>query len=107
MLPHIFAGYMYICMYDPVTWSDILTYDGEGDEPVQGGVPGPGHLALVLTRVPGPGVPDHQGELWPAATDQRLVAGVQGVGDVVHGQQLRDRGGVTEPGDLQHGVYKD
>ena len=40
-----------------------LTYDGEGDEPVQGGVPGPGHLALVLTRVPGPGVPDHQGEL--------------------------------------------
>lgn len=90
-----------------MTWSNILTYDGEVDESVKGGVSGSWHLALVLTRVSGPHISDDQGELRPAATDQGLVAGVQGVGDVVHGQQLRDWGGVTEPGDLQHVVYKD
>ena len=41
----------------------VLTYDGEGDELVQGGVSGPGDLALVLTRVPGPRVLDDQEEL--------------------------------------------
>ena len=44
-----------------------LTDDGEVDAPVEGAVPGPGHLALVLAAVPRRHVADHQQELRPAS----------------------------------------
>ena len=44
-----------------------LTDDGEVDAPVEGAVPGSGHLALVLAAVPRRHVADHQQELRPAA----------------------------------------
>ena len=44
-----------------------LTDDGEVDALVEGAVPGPGHLALVLAAVPRRHVADHEQELRPAA----------------------------------------
>ena len=62
----------------------------------------PRHLTLELTTVLVLHVLDQHHELRPGAVDDGPVARVEGGGDVVDGQQLRDGTGemVPEPGDL-------
>ena len=63
------AGIVRTADKEPRYWLVLvrLTDDGEVDAPVEGAVPGPGHLALVLAAVPRRHVADHQQELRPAA----------------------------------------
>ena len=63
---------------------------------------GPRHLTLELATVLVLHVLDQHHELRPGAVDDGPVARVEGGGDVVDGQQLRDGTGemVAEPGDL-------
>ena len=69
---------------------------------VKGAVLRPRHLTLELATVLVLHVLDQHHELRPGAVDDGPVARVEGGGDVVDGQQLRDGTGevVSEPGDL-------
>ena len=60
---------------------------------VKRAVLGPRHLTLKLPAVLVLHVLDDHHELCPGAADDRPVAWVEGGGDVVDGQQLRDGAG--------------
>ena len=69
---------------------------------VEGAVLRTGDLTLKLAAVLVLHVLDDHHELRPGPADDSSVAGIEGGGDVVDGQQLRDGAGgvMTEPGDL-------
>lgn len=59
------------------------------------------HLTLVHAGIPRSDISDYQEELCPVTRDHGLVAGVEGVGDVVDCHEIWDRCAVAQPGDLQ------
>ena len=81
----------------------IQTYNLEVNLLVKGAMLGPGDLTLKLPAILVLDVLDDHQELCPGSADHSPVARVEGGGDVVHCQQLRDGAGdvVTEPGYLR------
>ena len=77
--------------------------------PVQRAVFRPRHLTLELPAVLVLHVLDQHHELGPGAVDDGPVARVEGGGDVVDGQELRDGTGemVAEPGDLREDMVNE